>query len=206
MRSCAGVCIYGSNDFESDSTQHSAAGRDSGGCDQPGPNATVWREMYAAGGERSGLRISQFRRIAGWDAHHAERTAGRWKRNRAGGELSSAGKRRQVFSDWRFAVYPWKRMGNCGSSRGLERDDEERSSAGCGEFRRQSGFEGCVEAGRTEAARMAVQSFLARRGSASGTEVVFSFYSRVKTLSHKPQVKYPPYRKNRDKDGAPGKS
>lgn len=119
----------GSSDVQSDSTKHANPGGDSGQRDQSRPEAAVRRQVYGADRERAGMRVSEFGGAAARDSHHAERTAGRRKRDGTGGELFATGQRRQVFSDWGFALHARKCLGD----------------------RRSSGRLGCRGAGRSYA-------------------------------------------------------
>ena len=85
-------CIFHGDSYsQGDAEEHASAGGDARERDQPGPEASVRGEMYVVGGERAGVRISQFGSAGVGNSHYAERFA--WWRERDGtsGELSAVG-------------------------------------------------------------------------------------------------------------------
>ena len=135
----------GSSDTKCGSTEYATAGGDSGQRDQSRPDAAVCGELRNRDRERAGMRVSQFAGAADGDSDYVERPAGRRQRDGAGGELSAAGRRWQVFSDWGFTLYARERMGDCESSGGLASGGAERScSGGCAECRGQRGATTCA--------------------------------------------------------------
>src|SRR5579864_966330 len=77
---------HGSFDRKAGATEHASARGNSGERHQPGPEAAVWGSVPVADRERTGMRVSQLRRVAGRNTDHAQWIGGRGKCNRASGE------------------------------------------------------------------------------------------------------------------------
>jgi hypothetical protein len=94
-------------------TQHPHPRGDSRGGYESGPGSSFRRKMCSDSGQRAGMRIAQPSRLGHRNSHHDWRSARRWQRDRACGQLPATGKRWQIFPDRRGALYPRKCLGSC---------------------------------------------------------------------------------------------